>query len=147
MPESQNVTASVEEDRFVSSPPVLPVSAFSNRRGFVATAAPLCAGMKRLFQEPLACLLALAIAGAAVWCSLLYGNHGSLGFRCGLLAAGNDPYLDGSGKVFQKCSSHLGNGTHTWGETYGFKVRRLYVSMEIGHTNPRVTPREAREDE
>jgi len=103
--------------------------------------------MKRLFQKPLACLLALVIAGVAVWRSLHYGDHGSFGFRCGLLAAANDPYLDGSGKVFQKGSWHLGNGTRTWGETYGLKVHRLYVSMKVGHTNPRITPREAREEE
>ena len=87
-------------------------------------------------KTTLACLLALAIAAVAVWCSLLYINHGSFGFRCGLLDAANEPYLDGSGKAFQKGSWHLGNGTHIRGETYGFKVHRLYVSMEVGHTNP-----------
>ena len=49
-----------------------------------------------------------------------------------LLAAVSDPYLDGSGKVFQKCSWHLGNRTHAWGETYGFKTRRLFAAHQPG---------------
>ena len=64
-----------------------------------------------------------------------------------MLATANDELLGGSNKTFQQCSWHLGDGTRTWGETYGLKVRRLYVSMEVEHINPSITPREAREDE
>jgi hypothetical protein len=74
-------------------------------------------------------------------------DHSSVIFRCGLLGRANDPYLDGSGRTFQRCTWHLGVGTRTWGETYGFKVRRVYVSMQVKHINPRLTAREAREDE
>jgi len=92
-------------------------------------------------------LLAMALSWALIWCSVLYPNHSSLGIRCGLLATANDPYLDGSRKPFQKCSWHIGNATRTWGETYGLKLRRLYVSLEVRHCNPRITPDEARENE
>jgi hypothetical protein len=93
------------------------------------------------------CALAVAITGMALCCSQLYAKHGSVAFRCGILATANDQYLDNSGRMFQECSWHLGIGTRTWGETYGLKVRRVYVTMEIKHINPRLTPSEAREDE
>ncbi len=108
---------------------------------------PAWFGGKRLSARILVWLPPLALSGALIWCAVLYHNHGSLGFRCGLLASVSDPYLDGSRKPFQTCSWHLGNGTRTWGNTYGLKVHRLYFSLEIRHTNPHITPDEARENE
>ena len=103
--------------------------------------------MKRLFVQLMLCALAVAVTGMAVWCVQPYANHNSDNFRCGLLGRANDPYLDGSGRTFQRCTWHIGIGTRTWGETYGFKVHRIYVSMEVKHTNLRLTPKEAREHE
>ena len=103
--------------------------------------------MKRPATVIIASLIPLALSGALVWCALLYHSHGSLRFRGGLLASTSDPYLDGSRKLFQKCSWHLGHGTRTWGNTYGVKVNRLYLSMEVRHTNPRISADEAREKE
>ena len=103
--------------------------------------------MKQLALRVLVCAVAVGLTGAAVSCLLLYANHGSVSVRCGLLATATDLYLDGSGRTFQKCSWHLGIGTRTWGETYGFKVRRVYVSLGVRHINPRLSPGEAREDE
>jgi len=101
--------------------------------------------VKRVTIISRGCSLAVALSWSLIWCSLLYHNHGCLGFRCGLLATASDPYLDGFRKPYQKCSWHLGNGTRTWGETYGLEFYRLYISMEVRHTNPRITPDEARE--
>jgi len=103
--------------------------------------------VKRTRAVILACLLAVAMSGTLIWCGVLYHDHGCLGFRGGLLATYSDPYLDGSGKPFQRCSWHLGNGTRTWGETYGVKLGRLFLSMEVRHTNPRIIPDEAGESE
>lgn len=103
--------------------------------------------MKHVTIIVMGCLLAVAPSWALISCSVFYHNHGSLGIRCGLLAITSDPCLDGSRKLFQKCSWHLGNATRTWGETYGLKLRRLYLSLEVRHTNPRITPDEATENE
>lgn len=103
--------------------------------------------MKRLLLQIMLCALAAAFTGMAVWCVQLYAHHGSVRFRCGLLATAKEQYLDGSGRILQRCSWHLGVGTRTWGETYGFKVYRIYISMEVKHVNLRLTPREAREDD
>ena len=94
-------------------------------------------------------LLKFMVCGVAVAVRLvaLYANHGSLEFRCGRLPAANDPYLDGTGRVFQTVSWHLGNATRTWGETYGVKIGRCYVSMGVTHINPLITVRAAREDD
>ena len=103
--------------------------------------------MKHVAIIGMGCLLAVALSWALISCSVLYRSHGSLGIRCGLLATASDPYLDGSHKLFQECSWHIGNATRIWGETYGLKLRRLYLSLEVRHTNPRITPDEARENE
>jgi hypothetical protein len=103
--------------------------------------------MKRLFVQLMLCALAVAVTGMAVWRVQPWANRSSARFRCGLLGRANDPYLDDSGKTFQRCTWHIGIGTRTWGETYDFKLRRVYVSMQVTHVNPRLTPREAREDE
>jgi hypothetical protein len=103
--------------------------------------------MKRRFLESMLCALAVAVTGMAVWCVQPCANRSSVRFRCGLLGRVNNPYLDGSDRTFQRCTWHLGIGTRTWGETYGVKVRRIYVSMEVKHVNLRLTPKEAREDE
>jgi hypothetical protein len=103
--------------------------------------------MKRHATVIMVYVMALALSGALVWCAVLYHSHGSLRFRGGLLATASDPYLDGSRKLFQICSWHLGNGTRTWGKTYGVKVNRLYLSMEVRHTNTRISADEARENE
>jgi hypothetical protein len=76
---------------------------------------------------------------------VLRGTHTSFGFHCGLLPTANDLFLDGSGEALQKCSWHLGNGRRTWGETYGVKVKRAYVSLQVMHRNPDVSESEARE--
>jgi len=70
-----------------------------------------------------------------------------MALRCGLLPTASDPYLDGSRKPFQRCSWHLGNGTRDWGQTYGVKLNRLYFSLEVRHTDPRITADEARENQ
>ena len=90
----------------------------------------------------MACTLAALVSTVAGWCVVLYANHGSLYFRCGLLPTANDEYLDGSHRTFQQCTWHLGNSTRTWGATYGFKVCRGYVSMEVKHVNPKRTAEE-----
>lgn len=103
--------------------------------------------MKHVTIIGMRCLLAVALSWALISCSVLYRSHGSLGIRCGLLATASDPYLDGYRKLFQECSWHIGNATRTWGETYGLKLRRLYVSLEVRHCNPLITPDEAGEKE
>ena len=105
------------------------------------------ATMKRLILQFMLWALAVAATGVMVWCVHLYANHGSVSFRCGLLGTTNDPYLDGSGRIFQRGTWHHGIGTRTWGETYGIKVCRIYVSMGVKHVNLRLTPREAGEDD
>src|ERR1051325_2392543 len=75
----------------------------------------------------------------------LRGTQTSLGFNCGLLPTANDSFVDGSCEALQKCSWHLGNGRRTWGETYGVKVKRAYVSLQVMHRNPDVSESEARE--
>lgn len=94
----------------------------------------------------MASALAVAVTVMVVFCVPLHANHGSISFRCGMLATPNDPYLDNSNRLFQQCSWHLGIGTRTWGETYGIKMRRVYVSMGVRHTNPSITPSEAGEN-
>ncbi len=90
--------------------------------------------------------LAVAVPVMVVFCVRLYANQGSISVRCGMLATANEPYLDNPNRLFQKVSWHLGIGTRTWGETYGIKVRRVYLSVQVTHTNPRLTPSEAGED-
>ena len=93
--------------------------------------------------------LTLVVVVMVLWGVALYANHGSVSFGCGLLSPANDPFgqfLDGSGRVLQQGSWHKGNATRTWGETYGIKIRRCYLTMEVTHINPRVSPAEARED-
>ena len=62
------------------------------------------ASIKHVTIIGMRCLLAVALSWALISCSVLYRSHGSLGIRCGLLATASDPYLDGSRKLFQKCS-------------------------------------------
>src|SRR5690242_1867994 len=71
--------------------------------------------MKRLPVQLMPCTLAALVSTVAGWCVVLYANHGSLYFRCGLLPTANDEYLDGSHRTFQQCTWHLGNSTRTWG--------------------------------
>jgi len=103
--------------------------------------------VKKLTLKLAACVLALVVLACAVWCAVIYANYGSLSLRCGMLATPKAPYLDGSGRNFQECSWHLGNATRTWGETYGVRLWRAYVSVEVRHTNPSISPHEAKEDE
>ena len=51
-----------------------------------------------------------------------------------------------SAATFQSGSWHFGNGTRTWGETYGIKLGRLYLGIEVKHTNPRISVTEAGDD-
>jgi hypothetical protein len=76
---------------------------------------------------------------------VLRGTHTSFGFNCSMLPTGNDSFLDGSGEALQKCTWHLGNGRRTCGETYGVKVKRAYVRLQVKHTNPDVSESETRE--
>ena len=101
--------------------------------------------MKRLLLQLMVCALAVSVAVILGWGVWLYTNHGSVSFRCGMLATANEQYLDGSNGLFQQCRWHLGKGTRTWGETYGLKGWRFFVSMEVQHTDPSITPREAEE--
>jgi hypothetical protein len=73
-----------------------------------------------------------------------FWNDGPLHLWGGLLAKTSDQYLDGSGRAFQQ--GYLGNGTRAWGETYGVKVGRFYMSLSVKHVNPRVTPKQAAEE-
>ncbi len=82
-----------------------------------------------------------------LWLLVLRDGHGSVSFHCGLLSTASDPYLDGSGHVFQRATWHLGNGTRTWGETHGVKIQRCYLSVQVTHLNPHFTATEAREDQ
>jgi hypothetical protein len=102
--------------------------------------------MKRYLRRILVAALAVLVTAAAVWVGVLYANHGSLSFHRGTLAT-NDQFLDGSGKMFQRGTWHLGNGTRTWGETYGVNIFRAYVTVQVTHRNPQVTPQQAREDQ
>ena len=91
-------------------------------------------------------ILAVALAGAMVSLIALHTGRGSLSVWWGILPTANDPYLDNSGRTFQTVSWHFGDGTKTWGETYGVKVFRACVSVQVTHTNPRLTPSEVGED-
>ena len=103
--------------------------------------------MKQKLLKLAACGLAAAALAVAVLVVALYANHGSLAFQWGRLPTSNDPYLDGTGRVFQTGSWHLGNATRTRGETYGVKIGRCYVTLGVTHINPLVTAREAHEDD
>ncbi len=102
--------------------------------------------MKRLLKREVWIASSIVVATAMIAWILFARAHTSVGFRCGLLPAKNDPYLDGSGRALQNCDWHLGNGKRTWGETYGLKLKRVYVSVDVTHTNPNVTVVEAGED-
>jgi len=99
--------------------------------------------MNRLLKQSKWAVTVLAIVIIAC---VLHGTHTSLSVHCGLLPTENDSFLDGSGQPVQKCTWHLGNARRTWGETYGVKVKRVYVSLQVRHTNPDVSESEARED-
>jgi hypothetical protein len=101
--------------------------------------------VKRLSLQVMVCALAVAVMGVLGWGVSLYANHGSIGFWWGMSGTANDVYLDGSNRMFQKGGWHLGNGTRTWGETYGLKAGRFYLTMGVTHTNPSITPDEANE--
>ena len=103
--------------------------------------------MKRPATVIMASSMVLALSGTLVWWAVFHHSPGSLRLRGGLLATASDPYLDGPRKLFQQCSWHLGNGTRTWGKTYGAKMNRLYLSVEVRHTNPYISADEARENE
>jgi hypothetical protein len=102
--------------------------------------------MKRKLLHILAAMLGVLVTVVVVWVGVLYANHGSLSFHRGSLAA-HQQFLDGSGDMLQRCTWHLGNGTRTWGETYGVKIFGGYVTVEVTHINPQVTPQQAREDQ
>jgi hypothetical protein len=108
--------------------------------------------VKRRSGYIVAGFLTVLIAGMGVGFFALWDRPGCVShvsFHCGLLTPANDPFgqfLDGSGRVFQQGSWHKGNATRTWGETYGIKLRRFCLTMQVTHINPRVTPVEARED-
>jgi hypothetical protein len=101
--------------------------------------------VKRLLLQLGISALAVAVAVVLAWGVRVYANHGSVSFRCGMLATANEQYLDDSNALFQRCSWHLGKGTRTWGETYGIKVWRVYVSLGVQHIDPSITPSEAEE--
>ena len=96
-------------------------------------------------MQLMACILAALVSTLGGWCVVLYANHSSLQFWCGLLPTVNDEFLDGSGKTFQKGGWHLGDGSHIWGEACGLKVSRIYLTMGIKHVNPKRTAEEAKE--
>ena len=102
--------------------------------------------MKRLSLGPVTFALAMAIAVMGACFVVLFGNDSPLHLWGGLLAKTSDQYLDGSGRAFQKASWHLGNGTRTWGETYGVKVGHFYMSLSVKHVNPSLTPKQAGEE-
>jgi hypothetical protein len=71
--------------------------------------------------------------------------NGSLSLWYGVLPSPKDQYLDGSGRMFQKGSWHLGNATRTWGETYGIKFDRFYLTLSVKHINSSVSEKDAHE--
>jgi hypothetical protein len=85
-------------------------------------------------------LMALRVCFLCASAYLLHHTHGSIQIWCGLLKSSEDPYLDNPQGFFQSCSWHLGNNRRTWGETYGVKVKRLYISMAVKHTIRRLVP-------
>jgi hypothetical protein len=95
--------------------------------------------MKRISLQLMACALAAVVATVAGWCLLLYANHGSIRFRCGLLPTANDSYLHWSGQT----GGHLGDGTHVWWDTYGVNVNRVYLTLHVTHVDPKRTAEEA----
>jgi hypothetical protein len=90
---------------------------------------------------------ALAAAGMLAWSARLYCQKGSLHLYWGMLPNAKSSFLDGSNGLFQHCSWHLGNGTRTWGETYGIRFRRPYLNVEVKHLNPNIHPAEARDED
>ena len=102
---------------------------------------------KGVLLRIMAGVLALALIAAVTWGVDLYANHGSLRLNWGVLPTVRAEFLNGSGQVFQQASWHLGNATRTWGDTYGVKIHRWYVSVQVTHLNPRITPDEAREND
>jgi len=87
-------------------------------------------------------LIAIAVGFLAMFACV----HDRLALHCGLLPASNDQFLDNSGHFFQRCSWHLGDGTRTSGETFGIKIRRAYVTLQITNPIGSKTPAEAREE-
>jgi hypothetical protein len=100
---------------------------------------------RRLLQFFVATSVLLLIA-AAVWFFALYSKQGSLSFGCGMLATSKDQFLDGSGRIVHQCSWHFGNGLRTWGETYGLKFGRCYLTVYVTHIDSRWTKTEAAEE-
>ena len=86
-------------------------------------------------------------AGVLAWSARLRCENSSLHLHWGMLPNAKSPFLDGSNGWFQRCSWHLGNGTRTWGETFGVKIRRAYLDVEVVHLNPIIGPAEAREED
>jgi hypothetical protein len=82
---------------------------------------------------------------AVMWLVILSVPGSPLRLWCGTLTSASDQYLDGSGRIFQQTSWHLGNALRTRGETYGIKLGRFYVSFSVRHTNPAVTTEDAGE--
>jgi hypothetical protein len=90
---------------------------------------------------------AIVIAMIATCVGLLLTRRVSFSVHAGLLPTANDPFLDGSNRSLQTATWHLGNGTRTWGETVGLKLRRAYLTVQIKHTNPTVSVIDAHDDE
>jgi hypothetical protein len=78
--------------------------------------------------------------------AVLYFQQGSVSFRVGMLSTSRGQFLDGSGRMLQEVSWHMGNGLRTWGETYGLKFGRGYVTVQVTHIDPSWTKAEAREE-
>src|SRR4051812_1198811 len=90
------------------------------------------------------------VAGlAAIWCFVFVplGKGRAVGLRLssGWLASSDAHHLDNSENVFQRTTWHLGNGTRTRGSTYGNKVARAYLGIQVTRVDSRVTPEEAQE--
>jgi hypothetical protein len=102
---------------------------------------------KTAWLRTMAGALALGLLLMGLPVVVLYAHHGSLSLNCGLLPTTKDLFLDGSGKTVQTASWHLGDGTRTWGETYGIKINRAFVTLQISHLNPLRSPKAARENE
>jgi len=105
---------------------------------------PMKTSIRWLLQVLVTCLIIL-IVGIFAWCLALYASNGSLHVCCGLLPTAKDEYLDNSGRVFQSLSWHFGNARRTWGETYGLKISRAYLSVQVTHVNPSISGEEANE--
>ncbi len=103
-----------------------------------------CSGRNPILLRVLLAISVLFGLALASW-SGLHNPHGSLRVGYGVLRPG-EVFLDGSSRMFQRISWHLGTGVRTWGTTYGMKFGTAYLTLQVTHVDRRWTPTQAGED-